>query len=85
MTPLRQRMIEDMKIRNLSPRTQDSYVRLIEHFARYFGKSPEQLGPEEIREYQVYLMNERDLSPSTLIQVVAALRFCTARRFGNPG
>lgn len=75
MTPLRQRMIEDMKIRNLSPRTQESYVRLIEHFARYFGKSPEQLGPEEIREYQVYLVNERDLSPSTLIQVVAALRF----------
>lgn len=75
MTPLRQRMIEDMKIRNLSPRTQESYVRLIERFARYFGKSPEQLGPEEIREYQVYLVNERDLSPSTLIQVVAALRF----------
>jgi len=68
-------MIEDMKIRNLSPRTQDHYVRLIERFARYFGKSPEQLGPEEIREYQIYLVNERDLSPSTLIQVVAALRF----------
>lgn len=75
MTPLRQRMIEDLKIRNLSLRTQASYVRLIEQFARHFKKSPELLGPEQIREYQVYLVNERDLSPSTLTQVVAALRF----------
>jgi integrase/recombinase XerD len=75
MTPLRQRMIEDMKIRNLSLRTQASYVRLVEQFARHFKKSPELLGPEEIRDYQVYLINERDLSLSTLTQVVAALRF----------
>ena len=53
MTPLRQRMIEDMKIRNLSLGTQETYVRLIEQFARHFKKSPELLGPEQIREYQI--------------------------------
>ena len=51
MTPLRQRMIEDMKVRNLAATTIDSYVREVAAFARYFKRSPEQLGPEEVREY----------------------------------
>ncbi len=75
MTPLRQRMIEDMQVRNLSPRTQASYVRHIALFARYFGKSPEVLGPEEIRAYQVYLINEKKLAPASLVIAVSALRF----------
>ena len=59
MTPLRQRMTEDMQVRNLSPRTQSSYLLQVSLFARHFHKSPELLGPEAIRAYQVFLTNER--------------------------
>ena len=75
MTPLRKRMIEDMKIRKLAKNTQVCYVRQVGKFAEHFNKSPELLGPEEIREYQIYLVQERDVSTSLLIQAVAALRF----------
>ncbi len=53
MTPLRQRMSEDMQVRNLSPRTQATYILQVSLFARHFHRSPEALGPEEIRTYQV--------------------------------
>ena len=66
MTPLRRRMIEDMQVRNLSLHTQASYVQQVSLFARHFGKSPELLGPEEIRSYQVYLTNEKKLTPSSI-------------------
>jgi integrase/recombinase XerD len=75
MTPVRQRMTEDMQVRNLSPHTQASYVQQVSLFARYFNKSPEFLGPEEIRAYQVYLTNERKLAPSSILIAVSALRF----------
>jgi integrase/recombinase XerD len=75
MTPLRQRMIEDMQIRNLSPHTQKSYVQQISLFARHFGKSPIELCPEDIRTYQVYLTNERKLAPSSILIAVSAIRF----------
>jgi integrase/recombinase XerD len=75
MTPLRQRMIEDMQVRNFSPHTQSAYVLQVSLFARYFGKPPDQLGPEEIRSYQVYLTNEKKLAPSSILLAVGALRF----------
>ena len=75
MTNLRQRMIEDMQVRNFSPHTQASYVQQVSLFARYFQKSPEGLGPEAIRSYQVFLTNERKLAPSSICIAVAALRF----------
>ena len=75
MTPVRQRMIEDMQVRNLSPHTQASYVQQVSLFARYFNKSPECLGPEEIRAYQVYLTNQKKLAPSSILIAVSALRF----------
>jgi integrase/recombinase XerD len=75
MTPLRQRMVEDMQVRNFSPHTQSTYVRQVSLFARYFSKPPDQLGPEEIRSYQVYLTNEKKLAPSSILIAVAALRF----------
>jgi len=76
MTPLHQRMlIEDMQLRNLSPHTQSTYVLQVSLFARYFGKPPDQLGPEEIRCYQVYLTNEKKLAPGSILIAVAALRF----------
>src|SRR5436305_397965 len=75
MTPLRQRMIEDMQVRNLSPNTQRSYLEQVSRFARHFSHSPETLGPEQIRSYQVYLTNERKLDPSSITIAVSALRF----------
>src|SRR6202166_4855296 len=75
MTSLRQRMTEDMQVRNLSPNTQTSYVQQVSLYARHFAKSPEFLGPEDVRAYQVYLTNERKLAPSSVIIAVAALRF----------
>jgi site-specific recombinase XerD len=68
-------MIEDMQVRNLAPHTQDTYVLHVALFARHFRKSPELLGPEEIREYQLYLTNQRRLAPSSIIVTTAALRF----------
>jgi integrase/recombinase XerD len=75
MTPLRQRMREDMQVRNLSPHTQRAYIENVARFARHFGRSPVELGPEEIRSYQVYLTRERKLAPSSLGIAVCALRF----------
>ena len=75
MTSLRQRMIEDMQVRNLSPHTQASYVQQVSLFARHFRQSPDALGPEEIRAYQLYLTNERKLAPGSILIAVAALRF----------
>ena len=75
MTSLRQRMLEDMQVRQLSPCTQQTYVETVARFARYFGRSPARLGLEEIRAYQVYLTNERRLAPSSLVVAVSALRF----------
>src|SRR6478609_3873159 len=75
MTALRQRMTEDMQVRNLALNTQTSYVQQVSLFARHFNKSPEQLGPEDIRTYQVYLTNEKKLAPGSVLIAVAALRF----------
>jgi len=75
MTPLRQRMTEDMQVRNLAQGTQAIYLRQVFLFARYFHKSPELLGPEEIRAYQLHLINEKELAPTSVHTAVAALRF----------
>ncbi len=75
MTALRQRMIEDMQVRNLAPHTQSTYLKEITRFARYFGKSPELLGETEIRTYQLYLTNQKKLAPSSIVITIAALRF----------
>jgi integrase/recombinase XerD len=75
MTSLRQRMTEDMQVRNLALNTQTSYVQQVSLFARHFNKSPELLGPEDIRAYQVYLTNEKKLAPGSVLIAVSALRF----------
>ncbi|HEX5140107.1 MAG TPA: site-specific integrase [Dehalococcoidia bacterium] len=74
MTPLRQRMLDDLAVRNYSPHTRDAYVRYVARFARHFGRSPEQLGPDQIREYQVHLV-QHGACEGTLVQTVCALRF----------
>jgi site-specific recombinase XerD len=68
-------MIEDMRIRNLSPQTQRAYVEQVSRFARHFGQPPERLGQDEIRTWQVYLVEERRLAASSISVAVAALRF----------
>lgn len=75
MTSLRQRMTEDMQVRNLALNTQTSYLQQVSLFGRHFEKSPEQLGPDDIRDYQVYLTKEKKLAPGSVLIAVAALRF----------
>lgn len=75
MSPLRRRMIEDMQIRNLAPHTQRAYVEQVVRFARHFRKSPEHLGPTEIRTYLLYLAHDKHLAASSIIVAVSALRF----------
>ena len=74
MTPLRTRMIEDMQIRNYSPGTIGVYVGLVARFAMFHGRSPEGLGPEDVRTYQVHLL-EQNVSWAIFNQSVCALRF----------
>ncbi|MBC8751323.1 MULTISPECIES: tyrosine-type recombinase/integrase [Paraburkholderia] len=75
MTPLRQRMMHDMEIRNLAENTQRSYLLQVSSFARHFRRSPELLGPEEIRAWLVYLREERKLAPGSVGPTIGALRF----------
>jgi site-specific recombinase XerD len=75
MTPLRKRTIEALELRGVSPKTLKIYVDCIARFARHFGKSPEHLGPEEVRQYLLYLVHERKVAWGTYKQALAALRF----------
>ena len=75
MTPLRQRMFEDMQLRNLTPATQRSYVHYVAEYARYFNRSPEKLDAEAVHQYLRYLLNERKLSPESVNTCVSALKF----------
>ena len=74
VSPLRRRMIDDMMLRNLSPATQRSYLHAVTKFSRYFGRSPDRLGLEDVRAFQVYLVSQGISWPS-LNQTVCALRF----------
>lgn len=75
MTVLRKRMLEDLRIRNYADRTQEAYIGAVAAYAKHFGKSPDLLGPEDVRSYQVYLVEDRKVSWSTLNVAVCALQF----------
>ena len=83
MTPLRQRFVDDLRLRNRSPRTIQTYVRHVAQFAKRFGRSPETLGTEEVRTYQLHLI-ERRVSWSYFNQAVCALRFLYGTTLGRP-
>ena len=83
MTPLRRRMIDDMTARNLSPATQQSYVYAVAKFSRFFGRSPDQRGIEEVRAYQIHLAG-LGWSWSHINQVPCALRFFFGVTLGRP-
>ncbi len=79
MTPLRQRMLYELQRRNYSPSTIRGYLGAVQQFAEHFHCSPERLGPEHLRRYQRYLLQEKKLEPSTVEVRVSALRFLYKR------
>src|SRR6516165_4182945 len=68
-------MLEELQRRNYSAITTRNYLRVVSDFAKYFGKSPDKLGPNELRTYQAYLLQDRKLTAGTVVNRVAALRF----------
>jgi site-specific recombinase XerD len=68
-------MIEDMRIRNLATTTQRSYIHYVAEFAKYFNRSPEELDLEAVRQYQLYLAQDRKLSPQSINTFVSAVQF----------
>jgi integrase/recombinase XerD len=83
MTPLRQRFIDDLRLRNYAPRTIQSYVAGVARFARHFGRPPDQLGAEEMRAFQLHLLQQR-VSWSLFNQTVCALRLFYQVTLGRP-
>jgi site-specific recombinase XerD len=83
MTPLRQRFIDDLRLRNYAPRTIETYAGRIVCFAKHFGRSPDLLGPDEVRAFQLHLL-ERRVSWSSFNQAVCALRFLYGVTLGRP-
>ena len=75
MTPLRQRMLADLKLRNYAPGTQRLYLSRVARFAAHYGRCPSELGPEEAREYLHHLVETEQVSWSFFKQAVCALRF----------
>jgi hypothetical protein len=75
MTPLRRRMSDDMQLRNLASETQRNYIHHIKGLAQFYQISPDHLDLEDVREYQLHLLNERLLSAATVNQFVSAANF----------
>src|SRR5258705_9601449 len=75
MTPLRQRFTEDMQLRGLAPTTQRSYIHYVSEFAKFYNTSPEKLDLEAIRQYQLYLLHERKLSPESINTFLSSVQF----------
>ncbi len=75
MTPLRRRMLDDMQLRGFAPSTQRCYVRAVQRFAQHFGKSPDQITEEELRQYFLYLHNDKQVARSTATIALCAIKF----------
>lgn len=75
MTPLRQRMIDDMQTRNLPPATQKNYIHYVYELAKFFHRSPDELEPNDIKKFQMYLLHERKLSVPSVNQYISAVKF----------
>jgi integrase/recombinase XerD len=84
MSPLRQRLIDDLRLRNYSPRTIECYVAVVTRFAKHFGSSPDRLGVAEVRAYQLHLLNTQKASWSRFNQAVCGLRFFFKVTLGRP-
>jgi integrase/recombinase XerD len=84
MTRLRKRMLEELQRRNYSPNTIRPYLYAVEDFARYFGESPDKLGQEHLRKYQLHLLNDCKLTVETIVGRIAALRFFFVKVLRRP-
>src|SRR5215467_15922458 len=84
MTQLRQRLLEELQRRNYSAETNRLYLHHVAAFAQHFHRSPDQLGAEEIRRYQLFLIQEKKLAWSSYKQIVCALRFFYAKTLKRP-
>ena len=83
VSPLRQRMIDDMRIRNMALNTQKAYIRAVQSFSRHFMKSPDKLTFENVREYQLHLIS-RDLQMASIVPIMCGIRFSSRPRLGGP-
>ncbi|MCU1325224.1 MAG: Mobile element protein, partial [Bryobacterales bacterium] len=84
MTQLRKKMLEELRGRNYSSETIRLYISAVKEFAGQFGRSPERLGPDEIRQHHHYLLTERKLSPKTVKARTSALRFLYVKTLKRP-
>jgi integrase/recombinase XerD len=75
MTALRRRMLDDLQLRGLAPRTQQCYVEAVKHLAQHYRRAPDQISEEEIRQYFLYLINEKQVAESTLRIHLYGIRF----------
>lgn len=83
-TPLRQRMRSILHTRNYSPRTEETYIAAVAHFAQHYGRSPDQLGAAQVTEYQIWLREHKRASATAFNQIVCALRFLYSEVLGRP-
>jgi len=83
ISPLRQRMIDDMRMRKLSPKTQTSYIRVVKRFAGFLGRSPDTASAEDLRRYQLYLV-DHGISPISLNATLTGLKFLFATTLDHP-
>ena len=74
ISPLRQRMIDDMRMRKLNPKTQTGYIRAVRNFTRYLGRSPDTATIDDLRNYQLYLV-DAGTSPTSLNAAIIGLKF----------
>ena len=85
MTPLRQWMLEDMRLRGLSARTRQSYLSAVRQLAQHYGKPPDQLSEEDLRQYFLYLRNHKRVSRSTTTIALCAFKFLYEQTPSDPG
>jgi integrase/recombinase XerD len=83
MTPLRQRMLDELRLRNYADTTVERYLDSVKSFARYFHSSPDRLGREQIRDYLLHLVKDRNAAPNTVQIHRAALRFLYVKTLGR--
>ena len=83
ISPLRQRMLDDMRMRKLSPKTQTSYIRVVKRFAGFLGRSPDTASAEDLRRYQLHLV-DHGISPISLNAAITGLKFLFATTLDHP-
>lgn len=84
MTPLRRRMLEDMRIRNLSTGTQQSYIHYIAGFPKHYKSSPDKLGLDDVRNYRLHVLDDCQLASQTVNGFVAAAKFLYTQTLEMP-